>query len=136
MDAERLGQELSLLSSAYPSIEYRVADGAHWGRIPVYPVPNGWAYLDDAVGEAEIAFQIPGQLGQAPYGFYVRPALTLAHGATPSSYTGAAATPWGGDFALFSWSVNDPWVPKTDIRAGANMLNFVRSFGDRLKDLS
>ena len=41
-----------------------------------------------------------------------------------------------GDFAQFSWSPLEPWQPKADIRAGANMLNFARSFADRLKEPS
>ena len=42
----------------------------------------------------------------------------------------------GSDFAQFSWSPLEPWVPKTDIRAGANLLNFARSFAERLEGLS
>ena len=136
MDAERLEQELALLRSTYPDLEYRLVDGAHWVRIPAYPVPGGWAYQGTAITEAEIAFQVPGQAGQAPYAFYVRPAFTLASGSAPSNHTAAATTPWGGDFAQFSWSPNEPWIPKAEIRAGANMLNFARSFGDRLGELS
>jgi hypothetical protein len=136
MEAERLEQELALLRSAYPDLEYRLVEGAHWVRIPTHPVPSGWAYQGAEVVTAEIAFQIPAQAGQAPYAFYVRPAITLALGGTPSNYTATAATPWGDEFAQFSWSPNEPWVPKADIRAGANMLNFARSFTERLGGLS
>lgn len=136
MQAERLEQELALLGSAYPDLEYRVVDGVHWVRIPAYTVPSGWAHQGNAVAEAEIAFQIPTQAGQAPYAFYVRPPLTLAAGGTPSNYTATATTPWGSDFAQFSWSPNEPWVPKADIRTGANMLNFARSFAERLREPS
>lgn len=136
MDAERLEQELALLGSAYPDLEYRLVEGAHWVRIPAYPLPAGWAQWGTAISEAEIAFQIPSQAGQAPYAFYVRPAFTLAAGGTPSNYTPTATTPWGGDFAQFSWSPNEPWIPKADIRAGANMLNFARSFAERLREPS
>ena len=66
----------------------------------------------------------------------MRPAFALADGAAASNYTGAATTPWGSDFAQFSWSPLEPWQPKADIRAGANMLNFARSFADRLKEPS
>lgn len=136
MEAERLEQELGLLRTAYPDLEYRLVDGAHWVRIPSYPVPEGWSHEEVEVVEAEIAFQIPAQAGQAPYAFYVRPPLTLTDGATPSNYTSTATTPWGSDFAQFSWSPAGPWQAKTDIRTGANMLNFARSFADRLKELS
>jgi len=136
MDAERLEQELALLRSAYPDLEYRLVEGAHWVRIPAHPVPRGWAHDGTAVSVAEVVFQIPAQPGQAPYSFYVRPAIVLALGQTPGNYTATAATPLGDDFAQFSWSPNEPWIPKTDIRAGANMLNFARSFAERLWELS
>jgi Prokaryotic E2 family E len=136
MEAERLEQELALLRSAYPDLEYRLVEGAHWVRIPTYSVPSGWAYKGSGVATAEIAFQIPTQAGQAPYAFYVRPAITLVVGDTPSNYTATATTPWGDDFAQFSWSPHEPWVPKTDIRAGANMHNFAHSFVERLSGLS
>lgn len=136
MDAERLEQELALLRTAYPDLEYRLVDEAHWIRIPSYAVPAGWAHEDVAVVAAEIAFQIPAQAGQAPYAFYVRPPFTLAVGGTPSNYTATATTPWGSDFAQFSWSPNETWMPKADIRAGANMLNFARSFAERLREPS
>jgi hypothetical protein len=135
MEAERLEEELALLRSAYPDLEHHVVDGAHWVRIPTYSVPIGWAYQGAAVTEAEIVFQIPTQTGQAPYAFYVRPPIMLASGGTPSNYTAAATTPWGNDFAQFSWAPNEQWVPKADIRAGANMLNFARSFAERLGEL-
>lgn len=137
MDAERLEQELALLRSAYPDLEYLAADGGvHWVRIPAYPVPGGWAHAGNAITAAEIAFQIPTQPGQAPYAFYVRPAFTLADGGTPGNYSGGALTPWGNDFAQFSWAPSEPWAPKADISAGANMLRFARSFADRFKELS
>jgi hypothetical protein len=136
MDAERLEQELLLLRSAYPDLEYRSVDGAHWVRSPAYPIASGWESAGAAIASVEIVFQIPAQAGQAPYAFYVRPVITLAGGGIPSNYTATAATPWGGDFAQFSWAPLEPWVPKADIRAGANMLNFARSFAERLKEPS
>ena len=136
MDTERLNQELALLCTAYPDLEYLHIDGAHWVRIPAYTVPGGWAYQNVAISEAEIAFQIPAQAGQAPYAFYVHPAFTLAAGGTPSNYTATATTPWGSDFAQFSWAPNEPWIPRAEIRAGANMLNFAHSFAERLSEPS
>ena len=127
---ERLQQELELLRTGYPDLEYRLEGGVTWVRLPSYPVPEGWSHA-----RVEVAFQIHTQAGQAPYGFWVQPALRLAGGGTPSNYTATATTPWGNYGAQFSWSPLQ-WVPKADIRAGANMLNFARSFADRLRDLS
>jgi hypothetical protein len=129
MHVQRVEQELELLRAVYPDLEYRLVDGAHWVRIPSYPVPEGWSYPS-----VEVAFQVPAQAGQAPYAFWVRPALRLAGGGTPSNYA-AASTPWGGDWAQFSWSPLT-WTPKADIRADANILNFARSFADRLAERS
>jgi hypothetical protein len=131
MDAERLQQELELLRSAYPDLEYRLNEQVHWVRIPRYPVPAGWSHE-----EVEIAFRIPDETGQAPYAFFVRPRLALAGTGSISNYTEAAGTPWGADFAQFSWSPLEQWLPKAEIRTGANMLNFARSFADRLAELS
>jgi hypothetical protein len=129
MDAERLEQELSLLRTTYPDLEYRLVDGVRWARIPTYPVPEGWS-----AHTVEIVFQIPAQAGQAPYAFSVRPPLQLANGGQPTNYTPTAATPWGSDFAQFSWSPVEQWIPKADIRQGANILDFARSFADRFED--
>jgi hypothetical protein len=134
MDTERLEQELELMRTGYPDLEYRFVDEAHWVRIPAYPVPEGWVARERPVAEVEIVFQIP-QAGQAPYAFRTRPVITLAAGRTPDRYTAPVSTPWGADFAQFSWTPLESWVPKADIRAGANMLNFAHSFADRLKDL-
>jgi hypothetical protein len=129
MDGQRLAEELVLLRSAYPDLEHRQVDGAEWARIPAYAVPEGWS-----ARRVEIVFQIPTQPGQAPYAFYVRPALSLAGGSTPSNFTATASTPWGSDFAQFSWQPVQQWLPKADIRQGANMLNFARSFADRFNE--
>ena len=130
MDEQRIAEELVLLRTVYPGLEHRELNGAHWARIPAYPVPDGWS-----ARSVEIVFQIPVQPGQAPYAFCVRPVLLLANGSTPSNYTAAAVTPWGADFAQFSWSPTQSWVPKADIRQGANMINFARSFADRFAEV-
>jgi len=137
MDADRLEAELALLRTAYPDLVHVVADdGVHWAKIPDYPLPSGWFSNGTPCKSVELAFRIPTQVGQAPYGFLVHPAIQLAGGATPSNYSPNVATPWGSDFAQFSWSPLGPWIPKTDITAGANMLNFASSFADRLRELS
>lgn len=127
----RVEQELDLLRTAFPDLDYRLVDGVHWVRIPSYSVPPGWSHQ-----QVEVVFQIPGEPGQQPYAFRTRPGLALADGATPTSYSAPVATPWGDDFGQFSWAPDGQWIPRADIRAGANMLNFVQSFSDRLGDVS
>ncbi len=124
----RVEEELELLRIAYPNLEYLREGDLHWVRISSYPVPEGWSHA-----EVEVAVQIPASAGQAPYGFRVRPGLQLADDGQPNNYTYPVTTPWGDDWGQFSWSPIE-WVPKAEIRAGANMLNFVRSIADRLRD--
>ena len=126
---ERQEQELELLVAAYPPLEMRDEGGQLWCRLPSYPV-SGNAFTRR---EVEVAFRIPSQAGEQPYGFWVRPTLDLAAGGTINNYSYPAATPWGPDWGQFSWSPLT-WAPKADLRAGSNMVNFVRSFNDRLNE--
>jgi hypothetical protein len=125
---DRVEEELALLRSAYPDLEHLQDGDVHWVRIPSYAVPEGWSEE-----EVEVAVQIPASPGQAPYAFRVRPGLQLVGSGQVNNYTYPVTTPWGDDWGQFSWSPVE-WVPKMDIRAGANMLNFVRSFADRLRE--
>lgn len=123
-------QNLALLRSAYADLDYRPEGGMHWVRIPTYPIPKAMWALD----EAEIAFRIPALAGEAPYGFWVRPGLTLTSGSPVNNYAYPASTAWGNDWGQFSFSPVEPWQPKADVRAGPNMLNFARSIADRLQE--
>ncbi len=124
----RTEEELALLRSVYPALEWY--PDSRWVRIPSYLLPPGvWR-----LREAELAVQLPEQLpGQQPYGFWMRPRLELADGRTPGNYTYPAEIPLGEDWGQFSWSPSS-WTPHAQIAAGSNMLNFVRSIGDRLRE--
>jgi|SRR3954451_6936674 hypothetical protein len=130
-DDTRLGAELELLRSVFPDLEVRGHESRTWIRLPNYALPPGWSATT-----AEIAFCFPTEVGQPPYAFYVRPALTLPTGTAISNYTAPAVTPWGNDFGQFSWAPNEPWIPRDQVRAGANMLNFALSFASRLAEAS
>lgn len=125
--SDRIRQELEMLRACYPNLEYR--EEGHWVRIPSYAAPEGiWN-----VSEVEVCFQMPEQLpGQAPYGFYVRPELLLRIGGRPDNYTYPATTPFGDGWGKFSWQL-EPWRPTSDSGTGSNMVNFVRSFAERLR---
>jgi len=125
--SERWEQELELLRSVYPGLEYRPEDGQHWIRLAAYEPPPGWSETS-----VELAFRIPAQAGEAPYGFWLRPAMSRPDGQQINNAT-TGPTPWGADFQQFSWSPI-VWQPKADVRAGANMLAFVRSFEERLRE--
>jgi len=130
----RLDQELALVRTAFPAAELDPHEGVNWVRIPAYPLPPGIYRQGD---ELELlAFRIPSQAGEAPYGFWVHPGLELCSGEPLGNYTYPTATPWGESWGQFSWSPQGSWVPKAEIRSGANMLDFVRTFAVRLEEAS
>jgi hypothetical protein len=126
--SERIAQELAMLRTCWPDLEY--LEAGHWVQIPEYPVPDGLWKIE----VVEVCFQIPEQLpGQAPYGFHVRPGLLLREGdAPPANYTHPVETPFGEGWGRFSWSPRE-WKPAADPTAGSNMVDFAWSFAERLR---
>ncbi len=127
----RLEAELELLRKYYPTLEF-VEQGL-WVRIKEYTVPSGanWSR-----SKTDVAFQVPaGYPGTNPYGFYVPSGITC-DGRTPTNYQDPAANrpPFPGTWGVFSWSPADGWKPTSDIVAGPNLLNFVRTFADRFRE--
>ncbi len=126
--SQRLEAELALVRTAFPDLEF-LADGL-WARVPAYPMPEGWG-----LEHAEIAFQFRrDSIAEEPYGFWVRPPLTLPGGGTPTNTSGPVATGFGDNFQQFSWAP-EGWAPAVDLRCGTNMLNWVRSFRKRLAEI-
>jgi Prokaryotic E2 family E len=123
-------QETKLLHRCWPSLIQ--ADGTNWCKIPDFVLPTGWNRQT-----ATVAFQIPDALpGQEPYAFWVEGGLALASGATVSNYAyPAESTPWDGHWGKFSWSL-DPWRPGARPGEGTSMVDFVRSFSARLRELN
>jgi hypothetical protein len=127
---EWVDENLALLRSEYPELEHLLEGGVHWVRIPSHPLPPGvWT-----LGEADVAFRIPQLAGEAPYGFWVSPGLAMAGGGGIGNYSFPATTPWGNDWGQFSLAPVGQWQPRSDVRAGANMLRFARGIADRLKE--
>ncbi len=123
----RLGEERQLLLTTFPQIEW--SEDGTWGRIANYIVPPGpWRET-----VTEVTFRLPpGLPGEAPYAFFVRPLLTpTTPGASITNFTENASTPFGEGWGQFSWAPED-WVPDAVITRGSNMLNFARSFAERL----
>jgi len=125
---ERIEEELRLLRREHPDLEYR-QDGC-WIWLPRFCLPPGIWNRE----EIQVCFQIPsGYPGQSPYGFYVPDGLVVkATNQAPINY-GPAATPFSGSWCRFSWQ-QDNWRATADLRSGSNLLNFVRTFMDRLKE--
>lgn len=126
---ERIEQELKLLKREFPNLEYK--EDIMWIYIPEYKLPpNIWNR--DCVA---VCFQIPaGYPGNPPYGFFVEGGLYLkGTNEKPSNYEEPVQTPFGGNWGKFSWSHDNSWRATSDLTLGSNLLNFVRSFRDRLK---
>lgn len=125
---QRVDQELALLRTVYPELEWYPE--SFWIRLPAYTLPDGvWER-----SEIELAFQMPQNLpGQRPYGFWVRPNLALANGGSPNNYSYPVTISLGERWGQFSWSPIS-WQPTAEITSGSNMLNFVRSIADRLRE--
>lgn len=124
----RIEAELGLLRSNFPDLDY-LPDG-HWVRLGEWMVPG------DVWGQSvvEVCFQMPERLpGQGPYGFYVRPGVTLTSGQAIANYAYPASTGFGDGWGKFSWQL-EQWAPTDDLVAGTNMTNFVRSFQDRFSE--
>lgn len=125
----RVAAELALLRTYYKDVD----EQGGWVRIRNYPVSGpGWGneLLD-------IAFQIPtGYPGTPPYGIYVPIGLRY-QGNVPKNYREPADNkpPFDGNWGFFSWTPDDgQWRPTASLVSGSNLLNFVRSFADRLRE--
>jgi hypothetical protein len=126
--SERIDAELELVRSMYPDVEFRAED--LWARIPAYSFPEGWGRE-----HGEVAFRFPRDVfGEEPYGFWVRPPLLLPGDGAPSNSSGPVATGFGEGWQQFSWAP-DGWRPAAQVRCGTNMLDWVRSFTRRLKEV-
>lgn len=121
---DRIAKEIELLRKDYPELIYQHP----WVRIPRYALPADiWTAT-----EVEVCFEItPGYPGQAPYGFYVNPAIMLKTGGKPDAYAPAQTTPFGVGWGKFSWQ-HEGWRATADLVTGSNLAGFVRTFRDRL----
>lgn len=130
---ERIEKELALLRRYYPQAEWHEVGQNGWFKIPDFPIPEVWNRA-----KATVCFAVPiGYPGEAPYAFYVEGGLRLRGTDTkPQSYEEPASTPFPGTWGKFSWQHDQSWRPTSDLVAGSNLSNFVRSFTDRLKEQS
>jgi len=128
---ERIIKELDLLRKYYPNIEAKEHGESVWFRIPDFPIPGEiWNKNVAAVCfEANVSYP-----GAAPYSFYVEGGLRSKENALPRDYAEPGATPFPGTWGRFSWQHDASWNATEDLVAGSNLLNFVRSFPDRLKE--
>lgn len=80
----------------------------------------------------------PKHPGQVPYGIYV-PSNAQVGGRAPKNFQPVASNrpPFPGQWGVLSWTADAPgvpWVPKTPIEAGANLLNYALTFEERFRE--
>jgi hypothetical protein len=129
---ERLKKELQLLRRYYPQTEWLDHGAGGWGRIPDFPLPSGVWNRDTTT----VCFEVsPGYPGAAPYGFYVEAGLQIkTSGTRPNNYEEPVSIPFPGSWGKFSWAHDGTWRPTSDLLSGSNLLNFVETFKDRLRE--
>lgn len=131
---KRIEQELELLRRYYPKIEHREHAGDDWFRIPRYPFPSGWRIGETEITESPVAFKIgAGYPTAEPYGF-AAPAGINCNGQSPKNPGSAVDFPFEGSWQHFSWAPDGSWAPTSDVLKGSNLLAWVRSFAQRLKE--
>jgi hypothetical protein len=129
----RIAQELALLRQFHPDLEHAGTDAGDWFLIPRFPAQAGWRLGTSDVTETRICFFVgSGYPSAQPYAFSV-PAEMNFKGAPPNNSAAAAAPPFGGSWLQLSWSP-ETWFPEADVRKGSNLLAWVRSFTERLKE--
>jgi hypothetical protein len=121
----RLAQELDMLRTRYPDLEYHEAQ--RWIHLLAYPLPEGWTPR-----VIPVAFHVPvGYPATQPYAFSI-PADTRFNGAVPAN-SAASSPPFAGSWLQLSWT-SEPWVAASDPRTGSNLVLWTLGFSHRFKE--
>lgn len=126
---DRIVKEFDLLKKYYPSAEIKDVGESAWFKITSFPIPDGIWNKNSATICFEAKISYP---GTPPYSFYVEGGLRSKEDTRPKDYEEPAVTPFSGTWGRFSWQHDSSWNPADDLVSGSNLLNFVRSFPDRL----
>jgi hypothetical protein len=129
----RIEQELVLLRSHFGGVEHLEKDGEDWFRIPAYPFPPGWRIGKEPTAALPIVFKVTAaHPGAEPYAF-LTPSDINFNGLPPGNSGPSSGSPFAGSWHQFSWSPDGTWTPTSEISRGSNLLTWVRSFSERLK---
>jgi hypothetical protein len=125
---DRIQKEYGLLKKYYPEVTALEVGDSCWFRLPKFPIVGpSWNNAEaDVCFEAKVSYP-----GTPPYSFYVEGGLR-SNNARPNDSEEPAATPFPGTWGRFSWQ-HEAWNTTEDLVSGSNLLNFVRSFPDRLR---
>jgi hypothetical protein len=128
----RIAQELALLRQFYPNIQHLAADAGDWFLLPEYTFPPGWRDAATDGAQSKLCLFIgSGYPTAEPYAFLI-PATAKYQDNAPNNATNASP-PFEGAWLQLSWAP-DGWFPEADVRNGSNLLAWVRSFSERLKE--
>lgn len=124
----RIRQELELVRQYYPDAEFR-ADG--WIRLPAFEIKSDeWSKKSE-----DFCFKVPPGFPVQPlYGFYIRGGLEHKNKRPVLNYELSKDTPFDGVWGKFSWSIDRAWLRRAGKGTGNNLLSFIRSFNERLKE--
>lgn len=130
----RIEQELALLRGAYPEVEHLESNGEDWFRLPAYPFPDGWRMGDNTIEKCPVVFKLTATYPTAqPYGFMAPNGINFK-GAAPGNSGLVPISAFPGTWIQFSWQPDGNWEPKSEAVGGSNILSWVRSFAQRLKE--
>lgn len=129
----RMTAELALLREVYGDVEHVEEGGEDWFKIPPCPVPEGWLVGGAPCAAIPVVFLIKADYpGATPYGF-MTPAGMSFKGRVPERTGGPPKkVPFAGEWMHFSWQCED-WQASNDPKKGSNLLTWVRSFFERLR---
>lgn len=124
---ERIVQEIALLSEKYPSLQH--GQNNDWVMIPDFNLFDGYNRQI-----TKLLFLVKSTYPHtAPDNFYVESGLRLSNGNPPSSYTEGQGVAVPGNWGCFSWHP-EIWRPSNEIQKGDNLLTFMRSVNQRLRE--
>lgn len=130
----RIEQELALLTKVYPDVKHAENAGEDWFLLPHYRLPPGWRIGETPAETVDIVFKLaPTYPTSEPYAF-MTPAGINFGGQAPGNSGAATAGPFPGSWLQFSWAPEGTWAPAAHAADGSNVLAWVRSFAQRLKE--
>lgn len=130
----RICEELELLREKFGrQVEHAEADGNDWFLIPAYQVPGGWRLDGEEVATVRVAFMInAGYPTSQPYAFLVPDTLRFGDAVPVNASDVGTVVPFVGRWRQLSWAPEESWSVSADVRQGANLFAWARSFRTRL----
>lgn len=125
---DRLDQEIALVRKQYPGVRHD--QNYDWVVVEEVPLPAD--YNRDTT---DVLIVIPsGYPETPPDNFWVPSGLRLENDGQPDAFNPNHRTHEGEEWDRFSWHEDDGWTPSEDIEDGSNLLTFMSTAEERLKE--